>query len=340
MKQITETVSNKFSNMAILCAALVVIIHCRPDFAMGTVAWWCQQLLEEGLCTIAVPFFFIASGFFLAGRIGATGWYGDAVKKRVRTLLVPYFLWCVLFSVWEIFIKWVSSGQVNWASVAEPKMVMSATGLYPFRWPGLPPLWYVRSLFVLVLLSPVIYKFQNFSRGVICLFMVYLIACPGPEGDGFVHYQLRNGLLPLAGVFYFSLGMLLRRLEGSLQLPWRVSFGAGVAGVLLIIGRAWAISRGCQCGVYLGCLAIPCLLIAVRSIIPSCKWPRILTTASFPIYLVHKFVYAGLFSYGGNPTTISSCVAAIVGVLLSSWAIVVLMRFCIPRFAAVAFGGR
>lgn len=66
---LTEVESRKIRNMGILCAFLVVIIHVRPMFATGTIGWWVREIAEEGICQIAVPFFFIVSGFFLGKEL-------------------------------------------------------------------------------------------------------------------------------------------------------------------------------------------------------------------------------------------------------------------------------
>ena len=66
---ISDVASNKFRNMSILCALFVVIIHLRPQFAEGTVGWWVREILENGVCESAVPFFFLTSGFFICAKI-------------------------------------------------------------------------------------------------------------------------------------------------------------------------------------------------------------------------------------------------------------------------------
>ena len=60
---------NKLRNMSIVCAAMVVVIHCRPAFEVGSVGWWVKQMLEAGVCHVAVPFFFVVSGYFLSRKL-------------------------------------------------------------------------------------------------------------------------------------------------------------------------------------------------------------------------------------------------------------------------------
>lgn len=85
---VTPELGRKIANASAVCAVLVVCIHVYnpldPPF-------WFVRWLSLGLCQIGVPFFFAVSGFFLVNRADRPGWYSQALRKRVRTLLVPFF---------------------------------------------------------------------------------------------------------------------------------------------------------------------------------------------------------------------------------------------------------
>lgn len=207
--QLNSSISYKFANMAFLCSFFVVVIHCRPIFTEGSVSWWIKQLLEEGICTIAVPFFFVASGFFLAGHIGERYWYRNAITKRIRTLVVPYLIWCLSFIVYMCFICWYRDKTLM--GIDSVSMCLSWLGFNPLTLPILTPLWYVRGLLALVFFSPILLRMSDFKFGLLVLFGVYFLVCPGPVGVGWIHSLTRCGIFPLAGIFYFTAGMVLRR---------------------------------------------------------------------------------------------------------------------------------
>lgn len=48
--------------------------------------------LHEILGDMTVPYFFMASEFFLAGHMEEPGWYPREMKKRFRSLVEPYVL--------------------------------------------------------------------------------------------------------------------------------------------------------------------------------------------------------------------------------------------------------
>ena len=72
-----------------VCAMLVVTIH-TP----------CEPFIQKRLLAInavAVPLFFLISGYLFAGGTSEPGWYAKKVSSRVKSLLVPYVVWNVMY---------------------------------------------------------------------------------------------------------------------------------------------------------------------------------------------------------------------------------------------------
>ena len=95
LKKIEPELSAKMANMGIVSAFLVVALHGYAMASMpapGSVSWWFYKLFKENFTDIAVPYFFLAAAFFLAGHFGEQGWFWREVCKRIRSLLVPMFL--------------------------------------------------------------------------------------------------------------------------------------------------------------------------------------------------------------------------------------------------------
>lgn len=95
-----ENLSAKMVNMSFVCAALVVSMHVGSPTPVGSFSWFFIEPLHEILGDMAVPYFFMASGFSLEGHMGEPGWYPREMKKRFRTLFVPYVLWPLLVAVY------------------------------------------------------------------------------------------------------------------------------------------------------------------------------------------------------------------------------------------------
>lgn len=338
--EITEELSNRLSNMAIVCAALVVIIHCRPRFEFDSFGWWIQQLLENGVCAIAVPYFFTASGFFLAGHVGEPGWYRREAQKRVKTLLLPFVLWLSIFfipdSLWNVW-----KGQLTWSQILSVPNLLDFYGVSLGELPGLTPLWYLRGLFILVLLSPLLHSFLRFGRmGLVVLFMVYGLVCPGPAGEGLLHDLTLYGILPAAGIFYFTLGMALRERVIAWSVPREALPYIAIAGGLLVFLQPSACCERLWYFQYFGWLSIPFLLLGLWMVIPSNRWPTWLTGSAFAVYILHRFFFQiAKTIVGGNDTVLRYAFIAVFMFSVALAVSVVLHKF-LPRVSKVLFGGR
>lgn len=143
--------------MGLVCACLVVAIHVGLPTSEG-VGWWVSRLLKDGICKIAVPFFFAAAGFFLAGHTDEPGWWPREMGKRVRSLLVPYVLWSALWTLYATPFTLMANvlAGAPWARNL-PLTGSECLAIFGFDlcdYPRLIPLWFVRCLLLLVALSP------------------------------------------------------------------------------------------------------------------------------------------------------------------------------------------
>ena len=165
-----KRINNTANAWKAILTLMVVYIH---SFSLvpsdeGTLLYDIKVYLSFVLPRIAVPLFFIYSGyFFFKGKeCGFWTWVGK-MKIRMRTLLLPFFLWSVIgslffmcidkslrnFSILEIFNHtfWMnaytpSSYLPQWIGYEIPKVM-----------PLNMPLWYVRDLLILMCLSPFVY---------------------------------------------------------------------------------------------------------------------------------------------------------------------------------------
>ncbi len=333
-----KSTSNKISNMSIVCAFCVVLIHCRPQFEFGTFSWWIKQMLENGLCTIAVPFFFVVSGFMLSRHVNENGWYIRENKKRLLSLLFPYFCWSTLYFLYG----YVCNKLFGITFVLND--VMSFYGVHYGELPALSPLWYVRALLVLFILSPLWLQIGKSKYvGLLILFIIYGIVCPGPNGEGWVHSLTRVGILPVAGVFYFTTGLVIG------QHPIRITLTRCHSVFFLSVGLLLSFMQAIfhylninQWAQYWGWLAIPFMMIGMWGLIPNKQWPKWLISESFPIFLMHKFLFPSSLA---NLNTvlecgIFGCITVAVLVFGFSLCATILFRKVMPKVARFCFGGR
>lgn len=111
---------------------------------------------------IAVPIFFIVSGylFFKEGTFNEK-LYLTKIKKRFWSLLIPYVLWNTLCLLIFIFVRIPAlHGLFPNVSLEEVTLPKVLSGYWACEGNGFPfdfPLWYVRELILMVIISPLLY---------------------------------------------------------------------------------------------------------------------------------------------------------------------------------------
>ena len=139
---------------------------------------------------IAVPGFFILSGFllFYHSPEAGEGWLKEKLKRRVRTLLIPYLSWNLIY-----FLIYLLFGKTSWRELPAAVLHYSCN----------PVFWYLYQLILIMLVSPLLYSvLKRRITAVIWLVLIFLAAAFYPVLAGAVPVELING----DALFYFSLG--------------------------------------------------------------------------------------------------------------------------------------
>ena len=342
---LTVAASNKIRNLGIVCAFLVVIIHCRPHFGCGTTGWWVREIVEEGICQIAVPFFFAVSGFFLGRELlSGMGGYFHAVRKRIRTLVVPFAIWNFLFWIATLAVKNArnafhgESGTIWFPTLRQ-------VGFWYTGCPLLSPLWYVRALFVLVLISPLLlWCLKRFRIWFLAaLFILYAAIRPySMSNPSKFEVFARVGIFPVQGIFYFTFGLAL---SFGIVRAWKIRIrpvAALAVGIALFFARVAAIRLGMEGGIdkYIGFAAIPFALYGAWGACGDGKWPTWLVSNSFSVFLIHKFVLLVLREFTHWNSSLATYALTATAAFAAALGAAIIFKKLLPRTAAVCFGGR
>lgn len=207
---------------------MIVVMHAWAAFQY--VSWTtCEftfwTFVCEFVCHSAMPTFFLISGYLLFKDYAWIS-IGDKFKRRARRLLVPYIVWNVTFVVFYVVAcHFVPRLAARVESFGLTTFAGALSKILSLTVPPIDgPLWFLRTLLYLVILSPAIWLGLRFWRGVPFLALLGLWA-PGEVICGF---QNRTGLvLPAYGVCCFVAG------------GWLAVYGKDLCGVFR--GRAWAI---------------------------------------------------------------------------------------------------
>lgn len=252
-----------------------------------------------GVASVAVPIFFIISGFFLGQHINEDGWYGRAVKKRVKTLVIPFYvlqiLWFPIFyGVHYVGVKYMGADGSDCSMDFTWFNFFFQTSIIPWGGTIVLGLWYVKALFLLVLISPILVYIAK-KNLVIGLFGVSLLLTFWCVQMGIIS----NFSFPAKRLFsfelcfrcwvYFLIGLLLsqHKLEVNwVQMRWAV---IPIAVLLLFIIKTIDIENR-SLDIILRFVFTMFMGMAIWSVVPTARWPKALTGNSFAIFVLHGMV--------------------------------------------------
>lgn len=130
---------------------------------------WLFHVISKEVADIAVPLFFFMSGFLFFYRTTFTGkCYLEKLRKRVRTLVVPYVFWNLVVMCLYGMTQWLLSSMMS----GNNKQITAYSGMdfLAAFWnlhEGMPicyQLWFLRDLMVVVVFSPVVYGLVRYTK--------------------------------------------------------------------------------------------------------------------------------------------------------------------------------
>lgn len=321
------------------------------------------------LTHVAVPTFYLISGFlFFLGlkEFKIRGGYLKKVKSRFHTLVIPYILWNVISILLIVGLKigaflfkgkplsniidyfqengWLrlfwncnvwGEDHTNWLGIS-----------MPWTGPSDLPLWFLRDLIVVVLLTPIIYwLIKHLHHYFIWILAFCYISGIWIDLSGF----------GITSIFFFSTGAYLSISGKNLVEEFRrVRLSSFILGVLLLVVMIWYDGRNTVVGnfiypfwIIVGICAIFNLAVdIVKS--QRLKIHPLLSKCSFFIYAIHTLyvlsvgmVLCTKILYWNNPLilTIRYLLVPILTVcicLILYW----LMQKYTPRLLGILTGNR
>ena len=215
----------------------VIGIHCNllvknPELETRSVFYFLVYITMKLVC-IAVPLFFFISGFlfFKEGTFDLV-LYKKKIKSRIHTVLIPYLLWNIIYFLMlgimqlikpdTLFIlhkhitdfRWQDYLWIFWD-------ISQITGLADDQRACLVgAFWFLQCLFILFLLSPIIYYIIRYLRHFTLLiigvlyFTDFIPEMPGIQCNAIVYYML-GAYLSIIGIDFIS---ILKRIPVQVHL--------------------------------------------------------------------------------------------------------------------------
>ena len=266
-----------FSQLRLPLIVLITFAHSYSGVRAGWSLWdggWdtyevLKLVVSETMVKVAMPTFFVMSGYLFF--VNVTEWnaktYWNKLRRRVKTLLVPYIIWNIAMAV-----------------------KLKSFSLSIFVEPANMPLWFLRDLMVISLLTPIIYIIVR-KLG---YWLIGLLAISYLSGV----YAFIPGLSVYA-IYFFTFGAFLSihkmDLVASLK---RVEIPAYVLSVLFAISMLLTyniivFSSLMLCFRLTGAVAVFCLASRILSS-TNRRLPSFVCDSSYFIYLAH---YVFFFSF-------------------------------------------
>lgn len=204
----------QFSRFPLAC--LVVLIHTNIDIdgwqycaQMWVHPTWADifRIVNMAMCKIipafVVPMFFAFSGylFFKNLEIWNTSCWLQKIKRRIKTLVIPYFVWVSLYVAITILRMYLDNESVS-------QWYDTQGGLLKLYWDNvlLVPMWYVRDLIIVTICTPILYfllkRRDNINKYISCIPLLLFFLFAELSYYGFSMYKSEAFL-------YFSLGAWL-----------------------------------------------------------------------------------------------------------------------------------
>ena len=153
--------SYKLKCLSFFLMLLVVLLHSSLlDYSTG-ISYSIQCFITVSVTRIAVPLFFIISGFlFFIDKNVTLNFFKIQYLKRAKSLLMPYCFWCGL-------------GCIMWAIYQQNFWPFEHFSFNPPR--AVYQLWFLRDLILCVIMSPLIYVALKYLKIMAVILLFFLM---------------------------------------------------------------------------------------------------------------------------------------------------------------------
>ncbi len=182
-KSVDKQNYNSIDLAKFICSILVVTIHILPfgyHGKTGIISYLnLNYIVQQYLARIAVPFFFVCSGFFLYKKTSLTNFTFESTKKYALRLLRLYITWTLIYFPLSLnrFLK-NENGIIYGTLVYIRDFVFTA--IYT-------NLWYLKATaFAVLLISFLLYKKVTPKKIIATAFVFYMIGLFAQSWFGFI----------------------------------------------------------------------------------------------------------------------------------------------------------
>lgn len=339
-------------------AVMVVFIHVLPRTEMisapgfpltssygiyNLVLITCSHVLPR----LAVPTFFVISSYLFYRGMSQWEWprYVEKLKRRCWTLLIPYLIWNLvallmrreLFASVGINTFWVCE---NW-QIVENWLGWQIPATQPVN----GPLWFVRDLMVLVVLSPLLYACVRYGSHLFMAVMAVLFV-----SQTFPYIPS----LCIDGLFFWTLGCYFALHQEKVIKVISSSWFLWLIATILML--CYCVYQDSHTTLFNQMMFQLFLLVGVPTLLMGgffctqrlhLKSSKPLLQSCFLLYALHCFLLAPLYLWMQQHALAPGLIGSILAYFLSPILIIallilvsVLMHRWLPRTTGILVGNR
>lgn len=271
-----KILSDKIKTISFLCTAMVVFRHGLNLKAFGLESYESSyvSIIEHGISKItevAVPYFFIVSGyFFFRYSYYRSGEYVTMLKKKIRTLFIPFIFWNIV-GLFPLLL--------THQFIFEDNPLQYVLQLLNSNWNGV--LWYVRDIMTMMVIAPLytwIFIVNNRWIYIILFILLFINWWP-----------VECSWLSSEGILFFFTGGILQKNSKILnrEIPIIVLSGLGIIWIIscFCFPFYWPIHRY---NTLLGLIVVWQLFRYIPQYLSV--WMLNTSVYSFFIYVIHIFI--------------------------------------------------
>lgn len=305
------------------------------------------------LPAVAVPLFFVMSGYlFFYNTTFTKESYVDKLKKRIRTLLIPYLFWNGLYLLFNIAVAHAPTlaSVFKGTPVSWDYMLSAFWGcregirhIYPLAY----QFWFIRDLMVMIVLSPLFYAFIKITKawGVLTIIILWWL-------DFSIPYIGMRGMGTDAICFFMIGAWLSVNKQNIITETRKAEALTYYAYPMCVIADIFTIHNSFN--VYIHNLEILLGIVfyfnLARCIVDNCQLKNIdfWASASFFVFAIHdpwlltqiRKIVISIFHPVNDISLIFFYFANVVLTALVAVIIYVTIKKICPNFIAVITGGR
>jgi len=322
-----ETKNNSYYGMIdVLRLAFTVAVVMIHTMAFQSINEDLRIATSMGICRIAVPFFFMVSGYFLYNRIKSK----DEPKLTLKRLLILYVSW-VLIEIVTLFPLVLTSLGAPLIIIIQRLLFIGITG----------SLWYISSLIIAIFIIAPLLKRDKIFLLLLIGFVLYLFGITGDTYFRLFEKTMINPLikvytsiffLPQVGItesiLFISLGAAVNKYKLNEKI--KKSGLLSILSILLLLVEAFVLNKtgiAKDANMYLSAIiAAPLILIWALNYNKdiSTKFSQSCRQYSLGIYCSHQIIMIWIAMF--VPTLFANTMIRFIFTLSISIVIISLLR--------------